>query len=180
MSGKFHDGVRVPTRIGESLFNEKSKVKVTKVASGAHHTLALTSDGKIYAWGDPESGKLGRILATRNKDKQALMIEKVGAKDAVDIFAGNHHSFYINSKNQIYAWGLNNHGQLGVGHKENIAMPALVSAISGPDHQIMMIAGGEHHSIAVSREGKVYCWGRNDEGQCGRGDLFGRYKRQKA
>jgi regulator of chromosome condensation len=108
------------------------------------------------------------------------MIEKVGAKDAVDIFAGNHHSFYINSKNQVYAWGLNNHGQLGVGHKENIAMPALVSEISGPDNQIMMIAGGEHHSIAVTREGKVYCWGRNDEGQCGRGDLFGRYKRQKA
>ena len=44
----------------------------------------------------------------------------------------------------------------------------------------MMMAGGEHHSIAVTREGKVYCWGRNDEGQCARGDLFGRYKRQKA
>lgn len=69
MSGKFHDGVRIPTRIGESLFNEKLKIKLTKVASGAHHTLALTSDGKIYAWGDPECGKLGRILATRNKDK---------------------------------------------------------------------------------------------------------------
>ncbi len=99
MSGKFHDGVRVPTRIGESLFNQKSKVKVIKVASGAHHTLVLTVDGKIYAWGDPESGKLGRILATRNKDKQALLIEQVGAKDAVDLFAGNHHSFYINSNN---------------------------------------------------------------------------------
>lgn len=44
------------------------KVRVRKVASGAHHTLALTTDGKIYAWGDPESGKLGRILNTRNKD----------------------------------------------------------------------------------------------------------------
>jgi len=110
MSGKFHEGVRLPTRIGESLFNEKSKTKVRKVASGAHHTLALTSDGKIYAWGDPESGKLGRILTTRNKDKQALMIEKIKASDAVDIFAGNHHSFYLNSKNKLYAWGLNNHG----------------------------------------------------------------------
>ena len=134
MSGKFHDGVREPTRIGHSLFNEKAKIKLRKVASGAHHTLALTSDGKIYAWGDPESGKLGRNLVTRNKDKQALMIEKVGARDAVDIFAGNHHSFYVNSKNQVYAWGLNNHGQLGVGHKENIATPALVTVLSTPDN----------------------------------------------
>jgi alpha-tubulin suppressor-like RCC1 family protein len=43
-----------------------------------------------------------------------------------------------------------------------------------------MIAGGEHHSIAVTVEGKVYCWGRNDEGQCGLGDLYGSYKRRKA
>jgi alpha-tubulin suppressor-like RCC1 family protein len=69
MSGKFHEGVRVPTRIGETLFNEKNKIRLRKVASGAHHTLALTTEGKIYAWGDPESGKIGRMLNTRNKDK---------------------------------------------------------------------------------------------------------------
>lgn len=43
-----------------------------------------------------------------------------------------------------------------------------------------MIAGGEHHTIAVTAEGKVYCWGRNDEGQCALGDLYGTYKRRKA
>ena len=164
MSGKFHDGVRIPTRIGESLFNERNKIKVRKVASGAHHTLAMTSDGKVFAWGDPESGKLGRLLNTRNKDKQALMIERVGARDAVDIFAGNHHSFYINSKHQIFGWGLNNHGQLGIGNKDNTALPTLVKVLSSAEHQVLMMAGGEHHSIAVTREGKVYCWGRNDEG----------------
>jgi len=176
MSGKFHEGVRVPTRIGSTLFNEKSKERLRKVASGAHHTLALTQEGKIYAWGDPESGKLGRVLNTRNKDHQALMIERVGAKNAVDVFAGNHHSFYINKKGEVLAWGLNNHGQLGVGHKENLAMPTVVKGLEG----VVMMAGGEHHSIAVTAEGKVYCWGRNDEGQCGRGDLYGQYKRRKA
>lgn len=110
MSGKFHDGVRVPTQIGGGLFNTNTKTKLRKVASGAHHTLALTMDGHIYAWGDPESGKLGRILNTRNKDKQALVIEKVHARNAVDIFTGNHHSFYINRDGHVYGWGLNNHG----------------------------------------------------------------------
>jgi alpha-tubulin suppressor-like RCC1 family protein len=43
-----------------------------------------------------------------------------------------------------------------------------------------MVAGGEHHTIAVTDQGRVYCWGRNDEGQCGRGDLFGQFKRAKA
>lgn len=110
------------------------------------------------------------------------MIEKVGARDAVDIFAGNHHSFYINSKHQIFGWGLNNHGQLGLGHKDNTSIPSLVKVLSSNDdaHNVIMMAGGEHHTIAVTTEGKVYCWGRNDEGQCGRGDLFGRHKRQRA
>lgn len=176
MSGKFHEGVRIPTRIGEELFNERNKIRLRKVASGAHHTLALTVDGKIYAWGDPESGKIGRMLNTRNKDKQALMIEKVGAKDAVDVWAGNHHSFYSNSKGKVYAWGLNNHGQLGVGHKENTSVPTLVRGLEG----VTMIAGGEHHTIAVTAEGKVFCWGRNDEGQCGSGDLYGKHKKKRA
>lgn len=58
--------------------------------------MALTTQGKIYAWGDPESGKLGRVLKTRNKNNNALMIEKIFARDAVDVYAGNHHSFYVN------------------------------------------------------------------------------------
>ena len=41
------------------------------------------------------------------------------------------------------------------------------------------IEGGEHHSIAKTKDGLVYCWGRNDEGQCGLGDTFGDYQRQK-
>ncbi len=43
-----------------------------------------------------------------------------------------------------------------------------------------MIAGGEHHSIAVTDDGQVYCWGRNDEGQCGVGDTYGEYRKKKA
>lgn len=42
------------------------------------------------------------------------------------------------------------------------------------------MAGGEHHSIALLKSGCVYCFGRNDEGQIGVGDLFGDFKRQKA
>jgi len=101
---------RTPQRIAADLFTKKTKTEVQKIASGAHHTLALTKDGKIFAWGDPESGKIGRMLNTRDRDQQALRIERVHARKAVDIFCGAHHSFYINNKNEVFAWGLNNHG----------------------------------------------------------------------
>jgi len=45
---------------------------------------------------------------------------------------------------------------------------------------ISLIAGGEHHTIACTSDGKVFCWGRNDEGQCGVGDLYGKWKLEQA
>lgn len=46
--------------------------------------------------------------------------------------------------------------------------------------ELQEVNGGEHHSIALTKDGKVYCWGRNDEGQMGMGDLYGDYRRKKA
>jgi regulator of chromosome condensation len=48
------------------------------------------------------------------------------------------------------------------------------------DVDLVEVNGGEHHSIALTKQGKVYCWGRNDEGQMGLGDIYGEYRRQKA
>jgi len=60
--------VKDPTLIGADLFTAKTKTFIKKVESGAHHTLVLTTKGTIYAWGDPESGKIGRMLNTRDKN----------------------------------------------------------------------------------------------------------------
>jgi regulator of chromosome condensation len=98
-------------------------------------------------------------------------MEKIHGKNVKDVFCGNHHSFYINKNGQVFGWGLNNHGQLGIGHKENVSIPEHVRKLDGQN--VTMMAGGEHHTIAVTIEGKVYCWGRNDEAQCGLGDLYG-------
>ena len=45
---------------------------------------------------------------------------------------------------------------------------------------VVEIDGGEHHSIARTRDGAVYCWGRNDEGQVGVGDTYGAWRKKKA
>jgi regulator of chromosome condensation len=44
---------------------------------------------------------------------------------------------------------------------------------------VTQISGGEHHSIAVTKDGVVYCWGLNDEGQLGLGDTKGEYLKEK-
>lgn len=79
-----------------------------------------------------------------------MEIEGVGAKKATDIFAGNHTSFYVNEKGQLYAFGLNNHGQLGIGNQYNTIRPTLVKELKGVF--VKHVAGGEHHTIAVSND----------------------------
>ena len=58
---------------------ELQNLQIKKIASGAHHTLVLAS-GRVYGWGDPETGKTGRMLKSRNKNNQSLKIEAIGIK----------------------------------------------------------------------------------------------------
>ena len=180
VQGRVSDPVKKPTMFGSSSF-KKGKRTLVKITSGVHHTLALTSDGKVWAWGDAESGKIGRILRSRNKNHQAMKIEQVAAKKARDIFAGNHCSFYVNEAGKAFAFGLNNHGQLGIGYKgESVHLPTpLYWKDQDPERRVKKITGGEHHSICLTETGSVYVWGRNDEGQCGVGDLFGQHQKEK-
>ena len=112
-----------------------------------------------------------------------MTIEKISAKKVKDIFCGNHHSFLINDKDHVFSWGLNNHGQLGIGNKFNTSVPTRVRELDpspGDGDFVVMVDGGEHHSIALTRLGAVYTWGRNDEGQVGLGDIYGDYRKKKA
>mmetsp|Transcript_49913 Transcript_49913/g.57474 ORF Transcript_49913/g.57474 Transcript_49913/m.57474 type:complete len:656 (-) Transcript_49913:138-2105(-) len=163
-----------PERIGEKDFAKK---QITKILSGANHTLVLT-EGRIYVWGDPDTSVLGRMPLARRKMDQALRIEALGVKNVEDIFTGAYHSFCKVSvkkkdqepKTEIYAWGLNNYGQLGIGNTKNTYTPTLVEAFI--DKPVKKITGGEHHTIALLENGDVYSFGRDDDGQCGLGEDF--------
>ena len=64
----------IPKEFGAGTF-KNGKRTLNKIVSGAHHTLALTSDGNVWAWGDAESGKIGRFLeSSKNKHIEAMKI----------------------------------------------------------------------------------------------------------
>jgi regulator of chromosome condensation len=70
----------------------------------------------------------------------------------------------------IYACGLNSYGQLGLGDTDDRTVPALVSSLSAPcapGGGIVAICGGSQHSLALTRDGGVFSWGRGDSGQLG-------------
>ena len=107
-------------------------------------------------------------------------MKKIIAKNVRDIFCGKYHSFYMNKHQHIYAWGMNNHGQLGLNTRTPKTTPTHVSDMDPYEGDYFVsLTGGEHHTIGLMKSGCVYCFGNNEEGQIGLGDLFGDFYRKK-
>lgn len=114
------------------------------------------------------------MLKGRHKNERGLIIESCGAKNVQNIGCGLQASYYIDKKGRLYSWGLNNWGQLGIGHNYNTSSPTLVKGIE----DVVEVIGGEHHTVARTGDGSVYSWGKNDDGQVGQGDTYGPWQRE--
>ena len=134
---------------------------VRHVACGANHSLAVTMRGTLYAWGCGEQGALGcRLLTSRPKAKllptQPLALRRGRASlPVVSAAAGAYHSLALTADGEVWAWGLNNYGQLGCGGFANTTTPQPVPALRGL--RVEQLDGGEHHSPARMCKRAVPC-----------------------
>jgi regulator of chromosome condensation len=71
-----------------------------------------------------------------------------------DIWTGTHVSFARSTNGDVYAWGLNNYYQLGIGDMMNNSVPELVKSLSA-SKKWTSIAGGQHHSVAANEDGRI-------------------------
>ena len=103
---------RVPVRVaGLSGF--------TKVAAGFAHSLALRSDGTVWAWGENLDGQLG----DGGRSDRHMPAQVPGLSGVVAIAAGEAHSLALRSDGTVWAWGSNTSGQLGDGTNTPSADP---------------------------------------------------------
>ncbi len=144
------------------------------------HQLALTSDGRVTAWGDNSSGQTdvpaslqdrtvtsvaagcgfslaltsdGAVTAWGANDSgQATVPGSLAGKTVTAISAGCGHSLALTSDGQVVAWGANESGQT--------AVPASLAGKT-----VTVIDAAFSHSLAVTSDGRVTAWGRNDHGQ---------------
>ena len=139
---------------------------VTEIAAGGHHSLALKSDGTVWAWGNNLSGQLG-IGSTTDSPVPVQISEFSGV---TAIIGGGFHSLALKSDGSVWAWGYNNYGELGDGTSTNRYTPVQVPGLTG----IQSIAAGGHHSLAVKNDGTVWAWGNNGNGRLGDGTTIDR------
>ncbi len=131
------------------------------------HTLALTADGRVYAWGRNTYGQLGNGRFGLDA-REATPARVKGLENVAAISAGWDHSLALTRDGRVYAWGGRSHGQLGDGVRATgrpLATPHPVSGVEG----VAAIAAGGQHSLALTRDGRVFAWGSNWNGQLGDG-----------
>lgn len=150
------------------------------MAAGNNHLVVLTTHGSIYTWGAGEQAQLGRKVLERRKI-HGTVPEKVTlggrSRKAVVVGAGNYHSFAVDEKGDVWAWGLNSMGQTGTGWKsaadDIVQLPTKVKHLSkaelGED-LVVQIAGGDHHSVFLTQLGRIYTCGVSTGGQLGLAD----------
>jgi regulator of chromosome condensation len=87
-----------------------------------------------------------------------------------DVWAGQYVTYALAKQSgEVYAWGLNNYHQLGFNDMKNRYVPEKVKSFNS-DKGWVDIAGGQHHAIALDKDGQVYSVGRKEYGRLGHGE----------
>jgi Alpha-tubulin suppressor and related RCC1 domain-containing proteins len=145
-----------------------------RYSHGGHHTCVLLEDGRIACWGTNGAGQLG-VGDTTNRTTPVI-VANIGTTlpKAVAIALGGAHSCALLEDGRIACWGYNGYGQLGVGDTTNRYTPVIVNDIGSTLPKAVAIAAGGGHSCALLKDGRVACWGWNNNGQLGVGDTTNR------
>ena len=139
----------------------KSGTKFSQISAGSYHSLAIDSEGNLWAWGYNELGQLGYGTTTQRTSPIQI---KDGTKFS-QISAGYGHSLAIDASGNLWAWGTNIYGQVGEGVSNDIKNPLKIKEGT----KFNQVAAGNNHSLAIDSEGKLWAWGYNGLGQLGDG-----------
>lgn len=132
---------------------------IIEIACGLQHSIVLNKFGDVYSWGSNWSCQLG---LGEGPDRGKLFPQKINLENIEKIFSGNYSSFAISKSGHIYAWGLNNYGQLGLGNIQNQNSPQKLDL----DNIKTIFCGGDH-TFAITKYDEIYSWGWNKYGQLG-------------
>jgi alpha-tubulin suppressor-like RCC1 family protein len=138
---------------------------VVAVSAGRYHSLALDSSGRVWAWGRNNAGQLGDGGTTNQL--VPVQVDPANLTGVVAVSAGQFHSLALDSSGQVWAWGVNSSGQLGNGTTTASVVPVQVD--DSDLANVVAIAAGLSHNLAIDSAGRAWAWGRNLTGQLGDG-----------
>ncbi|MDP4156447.1 MAG: putative Ig domain-containing protein, partial [Bacillota bacterium] len=144
---------------------------ITAISEGSSTSLALDASGNVYAMGFNGNGQLGNNTTTDSHTPiEVLGVGGIGfLSNIIDISEGQASSLALSASGNVYAWGLNSHGELGINTTIQSNTPAEVQGVGGSGFlsNIIDVQQGDLMSLALSASGNVYAWGSNTFGDLG-------------
>ncbi|DAA28788.1 TPA: hect domain and RLD 6-like isoform 1 [Bos taurus] len=138
-------------------------LNVALVSCGKEHSLAVCHKGRVFAWGAASEGQLG-IGEFKETTFIPKKIKTLAGIKIIQVACGHYHSVALSEDGQVFSWGTNSHGQLGLGKEfPSQASPQRVRSLEGIP--LAQVAAGGHHSFALSLSGTSFGWGSNSAGQ---------------
>jgi len=149
------------------------------IGSGTATLHAIKTDGSLWAMGANRFGELG----IGNTKAQKALVRVGDANDWGALPVGTFSKLAIKKDGSLWAWGNNKYGQLGIGNTKEQKSPVRVgdandwaTVVTYSPTDILALQILRAHTFAIKKDGSLWAWGNNDDGQLG----IGNTKKQKA
>ncbi len=157
--------IRLPVQIGPDTDWEM-------LSAGKKHVAAIKADGSLWAWGSNWYGQLGDGTGgDRTVNHDSPVPVRIGSdSDWRIVSARGESTMGIKEDGSLWAWGVNQYGQLGDGTNDAKNVPVRI----GDETDWSLVAAGWYHTVAVKNDGTLWAWGANTHGQFGDGTAVDR------
>jgi len=136
---------------------------IVSISCGHSHSIATTLDGQLLAWGDNSFSQLGLGPNVPQEISTPTIIS--GIKDVISVSCGHEHTVALTKTGVVYSWGNGEEGLLGHGDTKMQNTPKKIDSLR--DLDIRTVVCGGLHTLALTRNGHIYSWGKAEGGQLG-------------
>ena len=134
-----------------------------RVSAGSRHTMAVTTNGELWAWGDNNLGQLGDGTTTI----RTAPVRIGSGTNWATVSAGHNHTMAVTTNGELWAWGWNQQGQLGHGLSLTPIMDRPFRI--GSETNWFSVSAGVNYTVAITTNGELWAWGWNQTSQLGDG-----------
>ncbi|XP_064637694.1 E3 ubiquitin-protein ligase HERC2-like isoform X2 [Lineus longissimus] len=164
--GKLGHGNRSPCdrpRVIEGLQGKD----VVDIAAGGAHSAALTANGELYTWGKGRYGRLGH--GDSEDQSKPKMVEALKGHRVIDVAcgSGDAQTLCLTDDDTAWSWGDGDYGKLGRGGSDGCKVPSKIDSLQGVG--VCKVECGSQFSVALTKSGAVYTWGKGDYHRLGHG-----------
>nr|BAI63634.1 myosin10 [Tetrahymena thermophila] len=141
---------------------------IQHISIGDTHSLTCSLSSKIHTWGWNDFGQLGVPIVDEDDPNQEQNVYTGTSiysmnvppqiKRIAQISSGSNHSLLLDHRGQIWSWGCNNRGQLGLNHYENMETPQKITYLMNPKTEFCKVECRDDENYAITKSGQLFHW----------------------